>query len=118
MKFVVDAQLPLRLARHLSDHGHDAIHSLQLPQGNRTSDAELAETADSQGRVMLTKDRDFEIGHLVHGSPRNLLLVTTGNIGNDALVHLFTVTIGLIEIAFDQGSFVELSSTAVIVHAG
>jgi predicted nuclease of predicted toxin-antitoxin system len=41
VKFLVDAQLPLRLARHLTDIGHDAIHSSQLPQGNRTTEEAL-----------------------------------------------------------------------------
>jgi hypothetical protein len=31
MKFIVDAQLPRRLARQLADAGHDAVHCLELP---------------------------------------------------------------------------------------
>ena len=31
MKFLVDAQLPIRLARFLQASGHDAIHTLDLP---------------------------------------------------------------------------------------
>jgi predicted nuclease of predicted toxin-antitoxin system len=34
MKFLVDAQLPRRLARLLTATGHDAIHTLDLPRGN------------------------------------------------------------------------------------
>jgi predicted nuclease of predicted toxin-antitoxin system len=36
MKFLADAQLPRRLARWLSAQGHDAVHTLELPAGNRT----------------------------------------------------------------------------------
>ncbi len=39
MKFLVDAQLPRRLARMLREAGHEAVHTLDLPHGNRTSDA-------------------------------------------------------------------------------
>lgn len=37
---------------------------------------------------MVTTDRDFEISHLLPGVPRDLLLVTTGDISNEALLEL------------------------------
>lgn len=73
MKFVVDAQLPARLASFLVAAGHDAVHTTHLPDGNRTTDAAIAEFADREGRVVVTKDRDFRDGHLLGGSPRRLL---------------------------------------------
>lgn len=42
MRFLVDAQLPAALAALLSAAGHDSVHTTELPDGNRTSDAELA----------------------------------------------------------------------------
>jgi hypothetical protein len=60
-KFLIDAQLPARLARFLTTSGHDALHTLDLPDGNRTTDAQIAEIADGSDRVVVTKDRDFEI---------------------------------------------------------
>ena len=108
----------MRLARFLVDAGYDVVHSSQLPEGNRTSDGVLTELADVEGRIMVTKDRDFEIGHLVHGTPRSLLLVTTGNISNTELFGLLMANMDLIEAALDQNVYVELSSTAVIVHGG
>ena len=118
MKFLVDAQLPVRLAQLLLDSGHDVVHSSKLPQGNRTPDDVLAELADAEGRVVVTKDRDFEIGHLLNGTPGSLLLVTTGNVGNNDLLDLFGANLALIEAALDQNSYVELSATTVIVHGG
>jgi len=41
MKFLIDAQLPRRMAGWLIQAGHDALHTLDLPAGNRTSDAEV-----------------------------------------------------------------------------
>jgi predicted nuclease of predicted toxin-antitoxin system len=46
MKFLIDAQLPRRLAHQLSSAGYDAIHTLDLPNGNRTSDADIIGIAD------------------------------------------------------------------------
>jgi predicted nuclease of predicted toxin-antitoxin system len=39
VRFLVDAQLPLRLARLLVHAGHDAIHTTNLVDGNRSFDA-------------------------------------------------------------------------------
>lgn len=59
MKFLVDAQLPARLAWFLADAGHDAVHTSELPEGNRTTDARITALADRDDRVVVTKDRDF-----------------------------------------------------------
>ena len=55
MRFIVDAQLPSRLARDLCAAGHDARHTLELPLGNRTPDGQLAALAASEDRVLITK---------------------------------------------------------------
>jgi len=91
VKFLIDAQLPLRLAEFLNRTGHDALHTIELPDGNRSTDRQIAELADADGRVVVTKDRDFRDGHLLVGSPRELLIVATGNITNDALLSIFEV---------------------------
>ena len=41
MKFLVDAQLPRRLARWLHAEGHEAIHTSDLPEANQTGDATI-----------------------------------------------------------------------------
>ena len=67
MKFLVDAQLPPRLARALGAAGHDAVHTLHLSEGNRTKDRAVAEAADAEDRVLVTKDGDFRGGHRLRG---------------------------------------------------
>ena len=59
MKFIVDAQLPRRLARDLAAAGHDVTHTLDLPLRNRTPDSEVVALAAREGRVVVTKDSDF-----------------------------------------------------------
>jgi predicted nuclease of predicted toxin-antitoxin system len=116
MKFVIDAQLPRRLCRLLSEQGHDASHTLDLPKRNRTPDNELSTFADSNNCVVITKDDDFVSSHLQSGQPRKLLLVSTGNITNDELVHLFVANLDLIARSFESRSFVELTREFIIVH--
>jgi predicted nuclease of predicted toxin-antitoxin system len=50
-----------------------ASHTSSLPDGNRTSDRQLADIADSENRVVVTKDRDFRDSQLLqnqHPYPR------------------------------------------------
>ena len=116
MNFLVDAQLPGRLARQLRDAGHDAIHCEGLPSGNRSSDAEIAALADTDDRVVVTKDRDFRDAHLLRGVPRRLLLVVTGNISNDELLAAVDANLPEIVSALAEVQFVELSATSLVVH--
>lgn len=116
MKFLVDAQLPARLARFLCSSGHDAVHTSELAEGNRTTDVRIADLADDQDRVVVTKDRDFRDGHLLTGSPRRLLVVTTGNITNAALLSLFETHLAAIVAGLDEADFVELGPDSLVVH--
>lgn len=59
MRFLVDAQLPRRAAGWLVNAGCDAIHTLDLPDGNRTTDQQVIDLADRGGRAVVTKDADF-----------------------------------------------------------
>jgi predicted nuclease of predicted toxin-antitoxin system len=115
VKFLVDAQLPPRLARALVDAGHDAVHTFELPEGNRSTDRTVAEAADGEDRVLITKDGDFRDSHRLRTSPRRLLIVTTGNIGNDELLALFEANLSLLVSALDLASLVELGHDSVEV---
>lgn len=82
MKFLVDAQLPRRLVYRLRDAGYDALHTLDLPLGNRTPDTELNAISMRENRVVVTKDADFVSSFIVSRVPYKLLLISTGNISN------------------------------------
>jgi predicted nuclease of predicted toxin-antitoxin system len=114
---VVDAQLPRRLARWLREQGHDAVHTLELPSGNRTSDADLCELADVRGAVIVTKDADFVVSRTLHGTPARLLIVTTGNISNAELLRVVARSLGVIEEVFVEAALVEVDGERVVVRA-
>ncbi|MHA7836572.1 MAG: DUF5615 family PIN-like protein [bacterium] len=116
MKFLLDAKLPPRLAERLRVLGHDVIHTLDLSEGNRTSDREICRIADSEGRVVVTKDRDFVDPAILMGSPARLLLITTGNIGNDDLIELFRSRSTEIESSLRKSRFVEMSRSGLFLH--
>ncbi len=48
MKFLIDAQLPYRVAQRLNELGYDAMHMLDLPDGNRTTDSSITQIASQQ----------------------------------------------------------------------
>ena len=80
MKFLVDAQLPIRLARFLQVSGYDTLHTRDLPQQNATSDSQINEISIQDKRIVITKDSDFVDSFMTIQKPFKLLLVTTGNI--------------------------------------
>lgn len=112
MKLLVDAQLPRRLAKWLSEAGFDALHTLDLPQANLTADSEVIARADRDGRIVVTKDDDFVQSFLILGRPQRLLLISTGNISNNDLLDLIGRNIG----AFESGKYVEIGRDSLIVH--
>ena len=116
MKFLVDAQLPRRIVYRLREAGQDAVHTLDLPEGNRTSDAEILSLAAREQRILVTKDADFVNSFVVARQPEKLLLISTGNITNPALEALLLPNIAAIIVAFAGGTFVELTRTTLVVH--
>ncbi|MTD17386.1 hypothetical protein GIS00_25985 [Nakamurella sp. YIM 132087] len=116
MKFLVDAQLPRRLAVHLTELGHDAVHTLELPDQNRTSDDDICSVADAQNRIVVSKDSDFRDTHILDNTPSRLLHVATGNISNTELLALMDAYLEEILQAFDHSNHVELHLTALVVR--
>jgi len=117
MKFIVDAQLPRRLARELATSGHDAVHTLDFPAGNRTQDKDIIALAVRENRVVLTKDNDFVTSFLLRGTPPKLLLISTGNISNNALSSLLAANLTVLETALIKHHFVELGVSTITIHA-
>jgi predicted nuclease of predicted toxin-antitoxin system len=64
VKFIVDAQLPRALAVALTAVGHQAIHTLDLPAKNLSSDTVITRLADAEGRIVMSKDADFVTSHI------------------------------------------------------
>jgi predicted nuclease of predicted toxin-antitoxin system len=116
MKVVVDAQLPRRMAGWLNAAGCDALHTLDLPDGNRTTDQQLLEVSDREQRVVITKDADFVDSHLLHSRPAKLLLISTGNISNRDLESLTAPLIPDLVREFQTHSFLELGRGGIVIR--
>ncbi len=58
MRFLLDQDVYAATARHLADRGHDVVRAAQLGL-SRAEDEKLLEAARDQGRLFVTRDRDF-----------------------------------------------------------
>lgn len=116
MKFLVDAQLPLQLVRWMRGQGHDAVHTKDLPEGNRTEDQEINRISQREERTVVTKDADFVDTLLLQQTPHRLLLISTGNISNAELLKLVEDNHDSIVSALQHAAFVELGQSSLIVH--
>ena len=112
MKLLIDAQLPRRLAHQLRAAGFETVHTLDLPDGNRTTDQTLITFSLTEQCVVVTKDSDFVESFLLRHEPWKLLLVSTGNIGNDELLRLFQLNIAQLAESFKTFDFIELNRTS------
>jgi predicted nuclease of predicted toxin-antitoxin system len=114
--FLVDAQLPRRAVEWFSAAGCNAIHTLDLPNGNRTSDVQITDVADKEQRAVITKDADFVDSHTLHGRPAKLLLISTGNLSNLELQALMMPLISSIAHEFQTNSFLELGRSGLVIR--
>ena len=100
----------------LNELCQSARHTLDLSAGNRTSDRTIAELADLDEAVVISKDADFLNSHLLRRKPAKLLLVSTGNIPNPNLLAMFETHLDQIVAALRDSAFVELTRTGLIIH--
>jgi predicted nuclease of predicted toxin-antitoxin system len=116
LKFIVDAQLPRKLAQWLIIAGSDAVHTWDLPNRNRTTDRQIIDIADSENWVVVTKDSDFVDSHLLNGKPAKLFLISTGNISNSKLEALLVPLIPILINEFMTSNFLELDQTGLVIR--
>ncbi|MFN0013245.1 MAG: DUF5615 family PIN-like protein [Saprospiraceae bacterium] len=57
MKFAVDEGVDSRIVSFLRTTGHDVLYYAEVEQS--TSDIEILKKAEAEGRVLITRDKDF-----------------------------------------------------------
>ncbi len=116
MRFLVDPQLPRKVSGWLAAAGCDAVHTLDMPDGNRTTDQQVIDAADRDLRAVVTKDADFVDSYILHARPAKLLLISTGNISNRELEALLVPLIPAIVREFQTCSFLEMGRAGIVVR--
>ncbi len=83
MRFLVDAQLPPKLAAWLNERGHEAEHVASV-LGETAPDTMIFSRAAETGSVIVTKDLDF-LGLCDREGAPLILWIAIGNTINKAL---------------------------------
>ena len=112
MRFLIDAQLPRRLARWLAALGHDAVHA-GPPRRQPYSRRQYQRLSILEERVVVTKDSDFVDTFLLRRTPHKLLLIATGNASNKDLMRLFEDNLQMIVDALEAVDFIELDGESI-----
>lgn len=102
MKFLVDNQLPTSLAKFLLKHGHDCQHVLEVGLAT-ASDVEICRHADSEERIIISKDEDFLYLASRPGAITRFLWVRLGNCRTAILLAAFERFWPMIEAALNAG---------------
>jgi len=102
VKFLIDNQLPVALARFLTSQGHDVEHVLDLRM-DEDDDSAIWSYAVVQGRTLVTKDEDF-FHVATHGGTGSVIWVRLGNCRNQALIAAFERALPQVLAALQQGS--------------
>jgi predicted nuclease of predicted toxin-antitoxin system len=100
----------------MMDADHEAKHALDLPLRNCTSDYDIIDITEREGRIVVTKDDDFVQSFLVNDKPSRLLLIATGNISNAELEKLIRANLKAIVSAFEMHRFIELGRDVLVIH--
>ena len=116
MKFLIDAQLPKSLSDFLNSKGFDSIHTLDLPNKNKTKDKQIAQIATEENRIVISKDNDFLESYLVKSEPNKLIIVRTGNIPNNHLIQIFNKNLDLIIDMISRSNLIEINKTDIAEH--
>jgi len=116
VKFLVDAQLPKSLSDLLKQRGHDSVHTLELPNQNKTSDKTIIKLSIDQERIIITKDNDFLESFLLNAEPRKLIIVRTGNIPNKILLKLFDDNLQFMELLLSRSNLIEITQSEIAEH--
>ena len=116
MKFLVDAQLPLRLARVRQFAGCDTIHTKNWPRRNATPDSEINSLSIQESRIVITKDRDFIDSFTIQQQPYKLLILTTGNINNNQLIDLFMNNLQQLAELFQEDWVIAINRDTIVVY--
>lgn len=101
-RFIVDANLPLALARQLVAEGFDCLHVADLGSVARP-DPEIWRLAETQSRTIISRDGDFATFSIVRPSGPAVVWVRMGNVRKRVLLDRFQRELPAILALLDAG---------------
>ena len=102
MRFLIDAQLPPRLARRLADLGHEATHVADIELAG-ASDPVIWDAAIERAAILVTKDQDFAIIRAASEEGPTVVWIRIGNTSNNVLIARLIKSLDAIGEAIKRG---------------
>ncbi len=117
MTFLLDVHLPRLLAAFLKAKGFNAEHVLDILNKARTKDADIRRYADLHELILVTKDRDFVTSRIFLRSPKKLIKINLGNVGNEELLSIFEKNWETISSIVTKSDYlIELDRIGIVLH--
>lgn len=119
MKILCDVHIARKVVRFFESVDIEATHVNDILDSWYTKDQDIAEFADQNGYVVITKDVDFRTSHLVKGSPKKLLKINLGNISTSRLIEILNTNLKFLEEQFEnEKCFIEVNPDSIWINEG
>lgn len=92
--------------KYLISKNHDCIHVNTILEKWHTKDRDIANYADQNGLILITKDGDFRDSHYLKNTPNKLVKINLGNISNTDLILIIGNNLTKIEKLNSNDSFI------------
>lgn len=89
MKFICDVHIAYKLVSWLKQKGCECYHINEVFSNPKTTDKEIAEYADMNRLIVVTKDSDFRDSFILKRSPKKLVKLNTGKSSTQQIINLF-----------------------------
>ncbi len=118
MKIICDVHIARKVARFFEEEGIEAIHINDILDSWYTKDKDIANYADQNGYVVVSKDSDFKTSHLLKGSPKKLLRINLGNISTKRLITILKENLELLREKFkSRKCIIEIDADSIWIMA-
>lgn len=109
MRVLCDVHIAFKIKRFFESKGIEAFHVNHLPNSWYTIDRDIANFADINLLVVVTKDVDFHASHLLKNTPKQLLRLALGNLSTRETIFLLEAYLPTLKEAFTNPiCFVEI----------
>jgi len=116
VQFLVDANLPPRLARLLRERGHEACHVAEAGLGT-AKDHELFQRARNEGWIVVTRDLDFaDLAAASGGLPAGVILMRLRSSRIESVLSRLLVAVAATGDALQSGAVVVVEDARVRVR--
>jgi predicted nuclease of predicted toxin-antitoxin system len=105
MKFLCDVHISYKLISFFKSNGIEAIHVNSILNGSNSKDSEIADFADKDDLILISKDADFKLSYLLKKKPKKLIKVNLGNVSNEELLRIIERNLELIRVMDSRPSF-------------